>query len=358
MRVFKPIWKACVLIGILYVKAFSFHGVLNAEDTKAMRLITTQSDRIASIGTIYLELSSEKWVEGKSLGRHRIVWGMTPLEEVFHFQQDQSTSKGEFSSLVFSLGNRSFYNGPTGFIGLQNFDGQLIDGVLPPDSPASAKLSARQAGIRVEDPWILLRQIIQFDDMKPCSLSEFIKEAIELRVISERAVMIKTPKHDFNIEFAENHLVRRIQRVSSGKLTLDAVVEEFKDVTNFGLFPWRVRATFKMPGTSELVTVVDVNKCRINENLESNVLSLVLPNEVPLFNAKTGQVGYWNNGEPHYFPSESEAKNWRKSKSLKFAKRQSSPTSPSFLIYMTLGLTIGIIVYLSWLRSRSGRDGR
>ena len=132
----------------------------------------------------------------------------------------------------------------------------------------------------------------------------------------------------------------------------------FKDVTNFGLFPWRVRATFEMPGTSELVTVVDVNKCRINENLESNVLSLVLPNEVPLFNAKTGQVGYWNNGEPHYFPSESEAKNWRKSKSLKFAKRQSSPTSPSFLIYMTLGLTIGIIVYLSWLRSRSGRDGR
>jgi hypothetical protein len=158
----RTVWRISIIVLLLAWQSKQSSLCFAVDDLpEIIRLHSTYVNRIHSV---LLTIKVEYFFQGQQQGDYRIIWGLTPTKEVYHIEQSTGQTSGEFSGLVFNTGNRSFYNGPEGYIALQNFDGQLVNGVLPPDSPCTARIAGRRQRIRSEDPWTMLLIQFQTDD--------------------------------------------------------------------------------------------------------------------------------------------------------------------------------------------------
>ncbi len=329
-------------IGSAFISLLVLSSAGQADDRLA-HLIKAHCRSVSSIVSMHLDLDTAYEFGGKEVNHYSYEWVYGLTDEAIRFKQETQTKMGEFTQLKFSYGNRSYYNGSRGYIALQDFDGQLIDGVLPPDSPASARIDGRQPAIGAGDGWVELG--LRIGGTPSLALDDLSRDG-EMRNHRRDSVTISKDGFDYEIVFdPDKAMMAGYKKSKNGKRYHQLMVEEFVEVPKFGYFPSRIRSVLS-ENDAELTIQTSVRVHSINTALKPSLFEVELPNEVPFFDAATGKSGIWGQGKPElYFASKDEAIAWGKEKSIRFANRveKTSLNSTSlWLVALGVVLTLGL----------------
>ncbi len=263
---------------------------------------------------------------------------------------------GEFSRREFTTGNRDSSNCKR-FMSMQHFDGRLLNGQLPIDSPASGTIGPRRSEPfpRVVDAMIDLpvgigktSRLWQFADLAntvalEATPSAETKNCFVIDLVSSEArltVWLKPEKQFF------------IDRYISvfGEATVDREVVSYQDCDGIE-FPAQVLCKSREVGQSiDVRTQLKVKAI----NKLGNDLEVKFPEGLPYFDEETGKYGIWGNGAPtRVFRSNEEAIAWSSDeKRMQSARRSRNAIANYQLWGALLFLTFVVALILYRLRRR------
>lgn len=322
--------------------------------SSAQQVLEAYRAKLAQLHDVSVTVHTVIYSNGVVADEYNYDWLWSPLGQSVRVRQTRSSFQGEFTALTHTTGNSEYYNGERGFVGLKDYDGVLLDGKVPADSPASAEIGPSRsynAGMGQVDPWGEMGfYLIQ---PEPPSVPPWTLPASWQMTVGNdpaKPLCFKAGDRMYEISLDHEQNVIKAYRFTRPQGTIELEVIAFENVDSFGAFPTFIKTTLSHGDyTTQIETTVAISS--VNVPLQYEQMKITLPEGVPFFNSENGKYGVWGRDAPaFYFESEIEARDWSRQRSIQAQANNASSYLP--MIFPALIVSMFIVIGLLVLRKR------
>lgn len=334
-------------------------GQVQSKDWSAV--VNAHRSYVESLHDISVKVTSTFTFENEVVQKYSYHWMKSPHDELIRKSQQQTSFVGEYTNLSHSHGNRSFYNGSGGFIGLKDFDGVLVNNEISVDSPASGRIGPERSAIGLNDPWgeMGLYPLVFPPPSRPLWVLVEKADTVSLVDVQDDSqnkvveLLIGNSTYRVWLNADRNNLVEKLEIRAPDKV-VSMHVMDFRHIPDVGYFPAQLTFTQSFNGPP-LTIETNIEVESLNIAIPAEEFLVAFPKKLPFYNETTGAYGIWGDGGPDfYFSSESEGREYSR-KRIQAALGASRRPTRGIMTIICVGTVVFCVVIFArrWFKAQA-----